>query len=468
MTYQQIIEQKNLDVSIVEVKDLEYSYRIWAEVYHPKKINSISYLKSKKYCKLWELFYFDKKTFSPKNYKNQNEVIKLLELENIWNFQINEIIESKVSNIKSTKNIVWNKIVVISRLRPYLQQVWIIFDDLVYTTTELLPLKTNNWLLPEFLYIFLSTEEVQKILFYSQEWNEHPRFPTYILDNLPFPIPSNSFQQKIAELVQESYQQREESKKLYSQAEQVLLKEIWLEDYQPTENNISIKDSKEIDIFWRIDAEFFQPKYDEIIEKIKNYHWWWDHLDNLITISNKRIKKEENKSFQYIELADINASLGTVNSNNKILSQDLPSRAQMKIEKNDVLVSSIRGSAEKVAIVDHNKEDFVASTWFFILKPKFFNAETNLILMKSWIYRELLKRTARGMILEASNKNDFAKFILPKLDEKVQSKIAQLVQDSHKALENSKNLLEKAKKSVEIFIEQDETKAIEFLENKEF
>lgn len=470
MTYQQIIEQKNLDVSIVEVKELENNNRIDSDFYAVDILWLRNNLKEKWATKLKDLNIIVNRWVNP-DY-DENWEIKVLRsvnirenwFSNIRQDYINEEYYSSISNWKARKNdILLNTTWVWTLWRS----AFVFTNEKYVFSQDVVALRNYDYLYPEFLFVYLNSIAWQKQINTLYKWSSG-QIHLYPDDIKELLVPIPSFQQKIAELVQESYKQREESKKLYSQAEQVLLKELWLEDYQPTENNISIKDSEEIDIFWRIDAEFFQPKYDEIIEKIKNYHWWWDHLDNLITISNKRIKKEENKSFQYIELADINASLGTVNSNNKILSQDLPSRAQMKIEKNDVLVSSIRGSAEKVAIVDHNKEDFVASTWFFILKPKFFNAETNLILMKSWIYRELLKRTARGMILEASNKNDFSKFVFPKLDEKVQSKIAQLVQDSHKALENSKNLLEKAKKSVEIFIEKDETKAIKFLENKEF
>ncbi|MDD2637273.1 MAG: hypothetical protein PHW82_17435 [Bacteroidales bacterium] len=69
------------------------------------------------------------------------------------------------------------------------------------------------------------------------------------------------------------------------------------------------------------------------------------------------------------------------------------------------------------------------------------------------------------MIMEATNKEDFSKFILPKIDIKTQEKIAKLVKESHKSLDLSKQILEKAKKSVEIFIEKDEEKAEKFLNN---
>ncbi|MEI7562724.1 MAG: hypothetical protein WCJ39_03240 [bacterium] len=74
-----------------------------------------------------------------------------------------------------------------------------------------------------------------------------------------------------------------------------------------------------------------------------------------------------------------------------------------------------------------------------------------------------MKRTARGMILEATNKDDFKKYILPKVDKNVQEKIADLVSQSHKARNESKKLLEVAKRAVEVFIEEDEEKAMKFI-----
>jgi restriction endonuclease S subunit len=79
------------------------------------------------------------------------------------------------------------------------------------------------------------------------------------------------------------------------------------------------------------------------------------------------------------------------------------------------------------------------------------------------MYQEFLKRTARGMILEATNKDDFKKYILPKVDNLIQQKIAELVTQSHKARNESKKLLDVAKRAVEIFIEEDEEKAMEFI-----
>ena len=40
----------------------------------------------------------------------------------------------------------------------------------------------------EYLHAFLSSDTVQKIIFWSQEGTEHPRFPYFVLENLNVPI----------------------------------------------------------------------------------------------------------------------------------------------------------------------------------------------------------------------------------------------------------------------------------------
>jgi len=52
---------------------------------------------------------------------------------------------------------------------------------------------------------------------------------------------------------------------------------------------------------------------------------------------------------------------------------------------------------------------------------------------------------------------------IPIVAEPIQQKIAELVTQSHKARNRSKKLLEVAKRAVEIFIEEDEKKAMEFI-----
>lgn len=83
-------------------------------------------------------------------------------------------------------------------------------------------------------------------------------------------------------MVQEAHKQRELSKSLYGKAEKILLDELGLSNWKPSEENIAVKSSDEVNLFGRCDAEFFQPKYDEILSK--TMLWNTKKLDKLFDI----------------------------------------------------------------------------------------------------------------------------------------------------------------------------------------
>jgi type I restriction enzyme S subunit len=95
----------------------------------------------------------------------------------------------------------------------------------------------------------------------------------------------------------------------------------------------------------------------------------------------------------------------------------------------------------------------------------FFKKETLQILLKLDIYKELMLRYNCWASYPVIKDEDVLNLPIPKIDVKIQEKIAELVKESHISLDLSKQLLKKAKKSVEIFIEEDENEALEFLIN---
>lgn len=466
MPLQQLITKKNLDISIVELKDLEEFNRIDPEYYRPifllaaKKPNSKPIGDILTMCEYGLSIAMNEEWIGRKILR-MNDLVDGVVVNDDLKYA--DITDKEYEKCKVVKNdILFNRVNSID----FVWRTWIFKWDIADSVfaSYLIRIRTNKEVEPDFLNIFLNCKFGKlEILRKARRAVNQANVNAEELKRIKLPIAKKELQDEITRLSNESFEKREQSKSLYHQAEQLLIKELGLEKYQPAEKNISIKNSHEVEIFSRMDAEFFQPKYDEIVEKIKGYKWWYDILDNLIEISDEKIKQENDKIFQYVELADIDASNGLVNEFTEIEWQDLPSRAQMKIRKNDVVLSSVAWSCSKIALITSSDDNLVASTGFFILRSKFFNPETNLILMKSWIYQEFLKRTARGMILEATNKDDFKKYILPKVDKKVQERIVELVNQSHKARNESKKLLEVAKKAVEIFIEENEAKAMEFV-----
>ncbi len=78
----------------------------------------------------------------------------------------------------------------------------------------------------------------------------------------------------------------------------------------------------------------------------------------------------------------------------------------------------------------------------------------------------LLKKGCNGTILTAINKDEFANVVLPKINNAKQLEIQQKVTESFNLRKQSRQLLESAKKAVEMAIEQDEKTAIDWLKGK--
>lgn len=280
----------------------------------------------------------------------------------------------------------------------------------------------------------------------------------YKLKELLIPAFSKDFQSKIETLVKSAHAKLEESKSLYVQAENLLLRELGMSGENLSEfskpcggANVSIKRFSDVFQSGRLDSEYYQKKYDLIEEKIS-------HLETLQIsetgkLNDKNFSPEENAEYKYIELADI-GNQGEISSCTLAKGSELPTRARRIVRKGDVLVSSIEGSLQSCAIVPAEFDGALCSTGFYVIEPKTMNAETLLIMLKSENIQLLLKKGCSGTILTNISKEEFLKIRVPVLSSEIQSKIASLVQSSFACRAESRQLLQNAKTLVEQEIEK--------------
>ncbi len=264
-------------------------------------------------------------------------------------------------------------------------------------------------------------------------------------------------QEEIEVFVWQIEKWQEQSQAFYSQAENLLLEELKLKDFKPKyELSYAAKLSQAFSVH-RIDAEYFQPAYDEVVKKIIECPYGYIKLLNCVENVKPDFDplKYPDKTFSYIELADIDSSIGVINSKTEIKGEEAPSRARRILRKNEVIVSSVEGSLEKVALVDDEYEGSLASTGFFQFKTKNIFPEVLLVLSKSIAIQAQLKRECSGTILTAVPNKALKRIIIPLLPPETQRKIASLVQQSHEARKRAKELLEQAKREVEEAIENE-------------
>ncbi len=246
----------------------------------------------------------------------------------------------------------------------------------------------------------------------------------------------------------------ENSKSLYSQAENLFLEELGLKDFRFPEDLIYIVNYSDTDRVNRIDADYFQPKYEVLETKLKKYgsKVFEEIVVNVPATFNPLIKPDD--SFKYVELANINSSIGVIDGYEELLGKEAPSRAKRMLKNGDVIVSSVEGSLEKVALIDSSEEGYLASTGFFQLRSKEILPEALLVLSRSLVFQMQLKKRCAGTILTAVPKESISDILIPLIPKPTQQKIADLVKKSHEARKKSKQLLEEAKRKVEEMIEK--------------
>lgn len=247
------------------------------------------------------------------------------------------------------------------------------------------------------------------------------------------------------------------------EAQTLLLTELGLTDWQPRHELTFVKNWSDTKQSHRIDAEYYQPKYDEIISDIKAYRGGWDTLGNLVNVKDRNLIPEKEKEYKYIELSNIGDN-GEIIGCMTEKGQDLPNRARREVSTGDVIVSSIEGSLSSIALVEEDYNRALCSTGFYVVDSTELNTETLLVFLKTTAgYLQLIKG-CNGTILSAISKDQFNQIILPKILDGTQTQIQQKIIESFDLRKQSRHLLECAKRAVEIAIENDEQAAIKWLE----
>ncbi|EOJ1124551.1 restriction endonuclease subunit S [Campylobacter coli] len=354
---------------------------------------------------------------------------------------------------------------VISRLRSYLKEMAVIqsknFKQLLSTEYLVYRPKTNL-LSSNTLLAFSLSRIVQTILNYSQYGTEHPRFYEFVFNEMPIPKCLLLMNAEIDSIMNKAYEVLEQSKIFYKKAEETLYLELGLDPKNPLQSlldsktniptnslNISIRTLKESFLkTGRLDSEYYQSKYEDIEKFIKSYPNGYDSFSNIINNKDTNFTPKNNENYSYIELANIGNN-GNISEPISDLGKNLPTRARRIVSKGDVIISSIEGSLSSCALITQEFDKHLVSTGFFVLNSKLLNGETLLVMFKSQIFQEYLKKFPSGTILCAINKEELSKILIPKIDPTTQEKIAKYIQESFNLRKKSKQLLDNAKNKVE-------------------
>jgi len=456
------------EVKLSEVKRDNFEFRIDSDFFKKEILTVIEFMNNKPHNKLKDLV-SDIKSFGAYSLCNEinfiekkEQAIPFIRCLNIKNGLVN--FDDLLFIDEKSNYLLWK-----SEVKPLM--VLVTMSGTVGNTTvaleywkypinsnqDIAKIETNN-INPYFLSIFLNSKygyfqmnrlqagAIQQHLYLSQ------------IEKIVVPKITNEFQNKIENIVKSAHLKHEQSRSLYRQAEELLLKNIGLKDFKPNEKGTNIKSLKKSFLATgRLDAEYYQPKYEDYIQLIKKYSDGFDLLQKVCNLKDSNFIPQEKKEYQYIELSDI-GSYGNITGCMLAPGNELPSRARRKVNTNDVIVSSIEGSLKSCALVTKEYDNALCSTGFYVINSRIINSETLLILFKSEVMQNILKQNCSGTILTAINKDEFQQIPIPLITSKIQQQITYLIKQSFSLRIESEHLLDEAKNMVEREIEGENKK----------
>lgn len=214
----------------------------------------------------------------------------------------------------------------------------------------------------------------------------------------------------------------------------------------------------------RLDAEYYQPKYDEMFDKLKHYKT--KCLSEIVSIT-KSIEPGsdayEEKGIPFIRVANL-TKFGITNTDIYLS----PERYNDVIKpKKDTILLSKDGSVGIAYKVDRDM-DIITSGAILHLSltdPEIMPDYLTLVL-NSIIVKMQAERDAGGSVIQHWKPSEIENVIIPILDMDIQKEITNKIRNSFTLRSESKYMQDIAKYAVEIAIDQGEDKAIEFLKSK--
>lgn len=458
-------------VNLQEIPEESSIFRLDSEFFHPKILKTKKTIRSREYSTLRKI---GATIIHPLEVKREYEEtgIQILLAQNIrdnfMDFSINVFMPKKFEKYLQKNRLEYGDVALTrsganyGQCAPYLDMPLKVFacaDDLVIKKSQIPG---------TYLSTYLNTSFGKTLIESCKYGGSQPHISPQTLYDIPIYTPSDNLIRKIDIQIKNSFECTKNSETKYTQAQAILLSDLGLVDWQPKHQLAFVKNYSDTKQAGRIDAEYFQPKYEEILDAIKGYPGGWDTLENLVTVR----KCVEVGSGEYLEEGIPFVRVSNLSpfeiTEEKYISEKLYAAIKRhQPNKGEILFS--KDATPGIAYYLHEQpRKMIPSGGILRLKNKTdkVNNEYLTLALNSILTKEQVNRDGGGSVILHWRPDQVKGTVLPIPSEEKQTQIQQKVIESFNLRRQSKHLLECAKRTVEIAIEKDEQTAITWLKNE--
>jgi type I restriction enzyme M protein len=280
---------------------------------------------------------------------------------------------------------------------------------------------------------------------------------------IQIPLLGSSIQDSIQGQFHKAHQLRLKANATYTTAEQTLLTALGMQSFMPSSEPVAVKMfSESFGAGGRLDAEYYQKKYEDLLTKISKFNC--AKLDDIVKIE----KSIEPGSDYY---SDVGIPFVRVSDITKFGIQTpdirIPSDLTALRPKKDIILLSKDGSVGIAYKVEQALDVITSGALLHLTVVRNDVLPDYLTLvLNSQIVQMQAERDAGGSIIQHWKPKEIAEVVIPVLDIAQQRQIAADVKQTFALRRESERLLDCAKRTVEIAIEDGEDVAAAWLKEQ--
>ena len=342
----------------------------------------------------------------------------------------------------------------------------------VYATCrDVIILRTGNMkgINKYYLWAYLHGSYGQRLMWRSASQTGQPHLTLTSIDGIHVPEYSNTLQQFIEQLYDQSVSLKQESQQQYKNAASFLQHHIGLTHVD--DKSISVKKlSESFKKTGRLDAEYYRPKFDALFTVLSKHRTCCLGGNNGLVSIRKSIEPGSDAycddGIPFVRVSDI--SKFEVTKPEIHIANNFEDSIETLYPKKNTILFSKDGSVGIAYKLDRD-EEFVTSSALLHLTVK---DETEVLpdyltlVLNSQVVQMQAERDSSGAIIQHWKPSEIERVVIPVLDMNKQNEIAKMVQESFALRHQSKQLLEYAKQAVEMAIEHGENVALAWIEDK--
>ncbi|MDE7284087.1 MAG: hypothetical protein K2N85_10990 [Lachnospiraceae bacterium] len=441
--------------------------RIDAEYFYKANLKMQALIKSKSYVTIGEIGYVTDGIHTSIDY-DENSRINLISAtsprQNVFNLTRNAYI-SEAAHLANPRTALKENDIILSTVGT-IGNCAVVDADILPANTDrhVGIIRLHSTINPYVLSTFLLTKYGKNQTIRETTGNVQPNLFLYKVREIIIPVFESTFQKTIQKAVLKAKELLKKSELAYTDAEKLLETEIGIDMSAISNGGVSVKSfSESFGNTGRLDAEYYQPKYDDFNNHVLGYkNGYTTPSENFKLIKSKCSRELD--SYPYVEIGDIDIGNGSVKYN-IVPTQDLPANAKIMTKKGDLIVSTVRPYRGAVAILETN--DLLVSGAFTVLRSNsLYPVQTLQVLFRTKLYKDWLLKFNVGTSYPVIKDDDVLNIPIPIFKNEIHEKITEYVINSQEIHSRSKELLDCAKTAVEMAIEQNEAAAIIWLESR--